>query len=206
MSGPTQGGTSVAFVSVYDLNLNAWYSAPETGTATHSCAPGQTGSTSTYTEPQYAFYSYASQNDANSQAQTAANAAATTLAQSGTCSSSCNLVYASGFNSYQATITTTGTGGTGTFTWAFSPSSSFSSGTLGTIPSSCCPSGTRNLTVNDQAATGTLLVCDDHGIGRGDFKPGDRHCPQPMRAHRLRYPVPILCKPISILINLHPYA
>jgi hypothetical protein len=154
MSGPTQGGTSVAFVSVYDLNLNAWYSAPETGTATHSCAPGQTGSTSTYTEPQYAFYSYLSQNDANSQAQTAANAAATTLAQNGTCTSSCNLVYTSSFSSYQATITTTGTGGTGTFTWAFSPTSSFSSGTLGTIPSSCCPSGTRNLTVNDQATPG----------------------------------------------------
>jgi hypothetical protein len=153
VSGPVPTGT-VGFNGSYNLNQNAFYSAQESGVFTrNNCAAGQTGSTVTYTVPAYQYSSYISQADANQQAINQVNAGGQTYANAnGTCTTSCGFSWTSGLNAYQSSVSSSG--GTGTFNLVFSPSSSFSSGTIGSITGSCAPSGTRFLTVQDGATSG----------------------------------------------------
>jgi hypothetical protein len=149
ISGPTPTGT-IGFNGQYDLNLNAWYSAAESGNFTrNNCPSGQTGSTVTYSVAQYAYSSYISQADANQQAINQVNASGQNYANTnGTCSVTCSFTWQSPINGYEGNISESNN--TGSFTIVFpSPNSSYSGGTVGTIVGNCKPSGTRNLVVTD---------------------------------------------------------
>jgi Family of unknown function (DUF5977) len=154
VSGPTPTGV-VGFSGQYNLDLNAYYSAAESGTFTrNNCPSGQTGSSVTYSVPAYQYNSYTSQAAANQLAINAVNANGQNNANStGTCSVTCSFTWQSPISGYEANISESGS--TGSFYLVFpSPTTSYTGGTLGTIVGACSPSGVRTMTVADGATSG----------------------------------------------------
>jgi YD repeat-containing protein len=158
LSGPMPSGSNYyALHGVYNLVTTTYYSAAATGYFTkNDCPSGQAGSTVQYSVAQYTYWSTVSQADADQQAQTALNANGQNYANAnGTCSFTCTFTRNSSITSfYNSTLSSTST--TTSFNFVFnSPTSSYSSGSLGTInETGCRPTATRVVNVVD-GATGS---------------------------------------------------
>jgi len=156
MSGPAPDPYST-FTIVYDTQTVLYYSSPASGTfAKNDCAPGQTGTSSTYTVPAGAFISSISQQDANNQAAAYAGAIGQYMANiQGSCSFVCGFTWASGITADGYEITSSPSDGTMTFSLIFyAPpfppgSNTYTGGILGTITGPCRPSAIRPVLVTE---------------------------------------------------------
>jgi len=155
VSGPVPTGV-IGLTGSYDLNLNAFYSAPYSASFTkNDCPAGQVGSSVTVSAPAYQYKSYVSQADANQLAINSVNSSGQSTANaSGTCSTPCGFTWSSGIpNHLGNTLSSTST--TVSFNLVFiPPANGYYGGTLGTISGGCIPSGYRNVTVADGAHPG----------------------------------------------------
>ena len=149
VSGPVLTGT-VGFVSSFDINLNAFYSAAASGTFQKACTPPQVGSSVTYTVPQYRYSSTVSQAAANQLATDDVNANGQNYANTnGVCSTPCSFSWSGTItNHLQNTLSSTGTVVNFNLTFV-SPSNGWTGGTIGTITGGCLPAGVRSVTVTD---------------------------------------------------------
>jgi hypothetical protein len=156
VSGPIPpAGSTVGFSGSYDINMNAYYSAAESGTfCRNNCPSGETGSCVTYTIPAYQYHSYVSQQDANNQADSALAAGGQDYANAnGTCNVPCGFTPASGMTFYTNTVSESGS--TASFDFVFPmPNSSYTGGTIGTITGGCVPSTVQSITVTDNSGYG----------------------------------------------------
>jgi len=144
---PPTSGFSLS--GVYDQQIDLQYSDAMSGYGTTSCPSGYQSTQVPVTIAAYA-YAAADKTTANSLANAALITAEQAAGQSATCVRLCSFTWASAItNPYSYTVTAPSTTLNFNFTFQAPSSTGFTQGTLGTIGSSCVPSGQRLVSVHE---------------------------------------------------------